>query len=229
MTVGVVTTSYPRFRGDVAGNFVSEHVRWLRDNGHNVEVLAAGPTREHLAGVQRVNAQGGLFYTGGAAEVLLPPQLGTWFHAGVFTARLLWQLRRLVSGWDRVISHWLVPSSVAVAAVAPRIPHTAIAHAGDVHLLCRTGTATLCAHTLLRSATRVVFVAQHLRERFLSALSPTLRRQLWPRTSVCAMGVHVEQFRRAYRGPVSHQRWTYCVVFGATRTGEGGGCSGACQ
>ncbi|HEX8109082.1 MAG TPA: hypothetical protein VF516_15220, partial [Kofleriaceae bacterium] len=42
MQLGVVTTSYPRFPGDPAGNFVAAHVAALRALGHHVEVIAAG-------------------------------------------------------------------------------------------------------------------------------------------------------------------------------------------
>ncbi len=41
--IGVITTSYPRFEGDSAGNFVGAHVAALRALGHDVEVIAAGP------------------------------------------------------------------------------------------------------------------------------------------------------------------------------------------
>lgn len=42
MRIGVVTTSYPRWPGDPAGNFVDGHVRAMRALGHDVEVIAAG-------------------------------------------------------------------------------------------------------------------------------------------------------------------------------------------
>ena len=42
MRIGVVTTSFPRWRGDSAGSFVEGHVRALSRLGHDVEVVAAG-------------------------------------------------------------------------------------------------------------------------------------------------------------------------------------------
>jgi hypothetical protein len=42
MRIGVLTTSYPRWPGDPAGNFVEGHVRALMQLGHEVEVIAAG-------------------------------------------------------------------------------------------------------------------------------------------------------------------------------------------
>ena len=42
MRLGLVTTSYPRFPGHMAGGFVAEHVAYLRNRGHQVDVIAAG-------------------------------------------------------------------------------------------------------------------------------------------------------------------------------------------
>ncbi len=42
MKLGIVTTSFPRHVGDLAGHFVASHVELLRRDGHNVEVIAAG-------------------------------------------------------------------------------------------------------------------------------------------------------------------------------------------
>ena len=60
MTVGVVTTSYPRFEGDAAGNFVAGHVAG-RAGGHEVNVIAA----DH-----GIAAPPGIFYRGGAPEAI---------------------------------------------------------------------------------------------------------------------------------------------------------------
>lgn len=49
MKVGVVTTSYPRFVDDPAGNFVGEHVAALRNLGHDVQVIAAADTAANTA------------------------------------------------------------------------------------------------------------------------------------------------------------------------------------
>ncbi|HEX7836646.1 MAG TPA: hypothetical protein VF469_04235, partial [Kofleriaceae bacterium] len=66
MKLGVVTTSYPRFPGDPAGNFVAAHVAALRALGHRVEVVAAGePGHDD---VLRVRSR--LFYRGGAPDAL---------------------------------------------------------------------------------------------------------------------------------------------------------------
>ena len=57
MQLGVVTTSYPRFPGDPAGNFVAAHVAALRALGHRVEVIAAG---DPASGEPRDATRGGV-------------------------------------------------------------------------------------------------------------------------------------------------------------------------
>ncbi|HEY5934572.1 MAG TPA: hypothetical protein VIU61_08055, partial [Kofleriaceae bacterium] len=81
MRIGVVTTSYPRWPGDAAGNFVEGHVRALQRLGHEVEVIAAGDASEN--GVMRVPARG-LFYRGGAPDALERAPIRSLLAAATF-------------------------------------------------------------------------------------------------------------------------------------------------
>ena len=130
MRIGVVTTSYPRFVGDPAGNFVAEHVAALRALGHDVDVIAAGPAAP-APDVTRVSSR--LFYDGGAPDAL--ERGGRVLEAASFTARLAALVAMRARRWDLAIAHWLAPS--ALAALPTRIPLVAIAHGGDVHTLAR--------------------------------------------------------------------------------------------
>lgn len=191
MKVGVVTTSYPRFPDDPAGNFVGEHVRALRALGHDVEVIAAGdvdreidrprdrerdPDRVHdrERDVVRVPS-GGLFYTGGAPDLLERSPRRAW-AAAMFSARLAGAIaRRAVRGdsivaivdrarrWDSIVAHWLAPSALACLVAAPRTPLLAIAHGGDVHTLRRWGLLAPTLHLLRAREARLVFVSEELR------------------------------------------------------------------
>ena len=98
--IGLVTTSYPRSLDDGAGGFVRERVRVLRQQGHTVEIIAAGdgqyasqPTNDD--GVIRVDARG-LFYAGGAPEALedvdFSRRLVAWGKAIGFSLSLLGQV-----------------------------------------------------------------------------------------------------------------------------------------
>lgn len=196
MRFGVVTTSYPRDDGDPAGCFVGEHVAWLRAQGHEVEVIAAGEVGGRDAGgVIRVHGRG-LFYGGGAPEALEAG--GRLWPAARVTAAMLARVVARSRRWDGAIAHWLVPPAV-VCAVARSLPLVAVAHSGDVHLLCRTGLARATAAVLAARRARLVFVSAELRARFAGAVGARLAGWV-SAMPVCAMGVDVGRLRRARRG-----------------------------
>lgn len=178
MTIGVVTTSFPRWAGDFAGCFVEDWVRAELADGATVEVLAAGaeaPDRRDLgpeARVFRIAVPLGrgpaLFYDGGAPEVLERGRAATWAQAFFFFAGLCQGIRaRATTGaWRRIVAHWLVPSALAARAAAPHLPLTAYAHSGDVALLERCPGGRSLARLLARDVDQIVFVSEDLRRRF---------------------------------------------------------------
>lgn len=204
MRLGVVTTSFPRWPGDPAGNFVAEHVRWLAANGHRVEVIAAverGSPEPSAAGergvrVWRVPAAEGLFYAGGAPEALAGAATRRHLHAAAFSMAMTAEVKRRAKYWDGVIAHWLVPSAAAAAIAARRRPLLAIAHSGDVHLLCRTRSASLVVALLAAAGAELVFVTGDLRSRLARGVNPRLRPYV-EGSRVCSMGIEVQRFRRA--------------------------------
>lgn len=187
--IGVVTTSYPRFPGDAAGSFVAEHVAWLRRQGARVDVVAAG---DRLSDPAAHGVGGGrLFASGGAPEVLDGGVLAAMPDALHYCLRLSSAVARRAGGWDAAVAHWLIPAAVT-AASAPRTPLTAIAHSGDVDLLCRLRLAAPVMALLRARATRLVVVAEHLRERLAGTVMGRLRR--WVRAApVVPMGVELER------------------------------------
>ena len=203
MRIGVVTTSYPRWPGDPAGDFVAGHVAWLRAAGHDVEVLAAGAA-ECIAerGVVRIASGGGLFYAGGAPEMLAESPR-RWRNALAYGARLAVAVARRASSWDAIICHWLVPAGVIGAVVAGLrrgrgrcLPVLAIAHSGDVHLLVRSRLVSPAAALLTAGGVDTVFVSEQLRQRFVAALGPGSRAR-FRAARICSMGIDVAHFDRA--------------------------------
>ncbi len=160
--IGVVTTSYPRFAGDAAGNFVGGHVAALRHLGHDVEVIAAGDAdlAAHRPELDRphVRIASPLFYRGGAPDAL--ERSGSLVAAAVFTARLTLAVTRRARRWDLIIAHWLAPS--ALAALPARTPLLAIGHGGDVHTLARLRLLGPVLAALHARRARLAFVAEHL-------------------------------------------------------------------
>ncbi len=198
MTIGVVTTSYPRFAGDYAGSFVGEHVAWLRAAGHAVEVIAAGDSAAvgSGAGVTRIPSPPGLFYSGGAPDVLERRPHLAWKAAG-FCLRSTARIAR--AKWDAVIGHWLVPAALAAIA-KPGRPVIAIAHSGDVDWLCKRGLATAVTSLLFVHGAKLSFVADHLRVRLASSVARPLRQWVLS-AQVAPMGIDVRRIAGERRPP----------------------------
>jgi glycosyltransferase involved in cell wall biosynthesis len=176
MRVGVLTTSYPRHQGDFAGWFVAERVRALLDEGHEVEVLAAGAgaplgeTRDGRLTVTRLPASFAgapdLFAGAGAPEALEAGGLAAIWSAARFSAGLAAEVAARARSWSRLESHWLAPCALAAMAAAPRLRHRATAHSGDVALLERMPLGRSLARLLAASGADLVFVSEDLRQRF---------------------------------------------------------------
>ena len=197
MKLGIVTTSYPRFAGDAAGNFVGGHVRALRALGHDVEVIAAGsPDAPDGDLVRRVGGTG-LFYRGGAPDALERAPVRAGASAAAFTARLTAAVASRARAWDTIIAHWLVPS--ALAALPSRRPLVAIAHGGDVFTLRRLHLLSPVLGALHRRRARLVFVSEHLRAIARDA-APALARWL-DAAVVQPMGIELARFAALVRAP----------------------------
>ena len=131
MKIGVVTTSFPRTPGDFRGGFVGEQVQFLKEQGHQVEVVAAAP-----AGTCPVGPGADLFRQSGAPEAL--QRLSAWPDAARFQTAQLLEVARCARHWDFAFAHWLVPSGLSVL-LASRVPSTVVCHSGDLYLLRRLG------------------------------------------------------------------------------------------
>lgn len=168
MRIGLLTTSFPRHPGDYAGSFVGDRAQRLLDDGHVVEVLAAGDLPGVVVDgrltVRRIPVDS-LFYGEGAPEVL---ERGgaAWLAAARFLAALAAAARARAASWDAVESHWLVPSALAASAAAPRLPRRAFAHSGDVALCERIPLGRAIARRLAGDGTDLRFVSLDLQARF---------------------------------------------------------------
>ncbi len=213
MHIAVVTTSYPREKGEGAGSFVSGLNDWLMDCGHSVEVIAAGIGGEddswQRASVQRIPSNG-LFYRGGAPDALSSP--GAKWQGMLFSARMAAALRRRLPHCDGLVAHWLAPCALTAVAAAltlrKTLPMWAIAHGGDVHLLQRLGLAKSASALLHRAGVHVNFVSHANREAFFSGRAPE---PLQAASSVASMGIDLASF--APRNPASQSDSVPLVLF----------------
>jgi glycosyltransferase involved in cell wall biosynthesis len=107
LRVAVLTTSYPRGPGDVAGLFVADQVEHLRERGVAVEVVSPANFRHY-----------GIAYGSGVAGNLRRrPYLA--LALPLMLAGFARVARRAVAGADLVHAHWLPSGAVAMTSRKP--------------------------------------------------------------------------------------------------------------
>jgi len=192
MRIGLLSTSYPRDPADPAGRFVAELAGWLADRGDTLEVLAPHPAADPNPNVEvrplRYALRPRLLYGAGAPDNL-NASARTWLQAPAFTARLALECLRRGQGWDAVISHWLLPCGAVAARCAPRIPHLAVAHSSDVHLLRRLPAASALLRLIARARTALVLTTETLRPLLRELARSRSTRRLVEQARVVRMGI----------------------------------------
>jgi glycosyltransferase involved in cell wall biosynthesis len=103
----VLTTSYPRYEGDPAGNFVAEAVEQLRARGIDVEVVSPASFR-HFGIAYGAGVVGNL-RSAPWKGALVPAMLGSFARAA----------RRAARDADLVHAHWLPAGAVALTTGKP--------------------------------------------------------------------------------------------------------------
>ena len=195
MRLGILTTSYPRSPDDYAGRFVAELAGYFANTGDAVSVLAPAPAQSEHANV----AVQPLTYSFGAPKLLfgagapdnllgrasLGERASAWAQVPAFVARLAASCHQQAKAWDAVLSHWLLPCGVVAARAARGLPHLAIAHSSDVHLLTRLPGRAVLMRALSHSRSALVLTSESLREPLARAVARVDRRSArWIETAV---------------------------------------------
>ena len=107
MRVAVLTTSYPRRPGDVAGLFVADQVEHLRERG--VEAVVVSPASFRHYGIAYGAGVAGNLRRRPYLALALPLMLGGFARAA----------RRAAAGADLVHAHWLPSGLVAMTTRKP--------------------------------------------------------------------------------------------------------------
>lgn len=196
--LGVLTTSYPTYPGSGAGTFVRGFCAACGAAGLPVEVLCPEPAKavalpvDPGVGVRPLayfRPRGAQFLSAspGAPEALArTPAL--WAPAAAYAARLTAEALGRRKRYRALVSHWLVPSALC-GSLATQVPHLAIAHGSDVHLLERLPLGRVLARWLVRQGLCFAFVSSALQRRFAALLPPDLQDALSRRAVVQPMGV----------------------------------------
>jgi glycosyltransferase involved in cell wall biosynthesis len=107
LKVAVLTTSYPRGPGDVAGLFVADQVGHLRERGVEVEVVSPANFRHY--GIAYGSGVAGNLRRRPYLALALPLMLGGFARAA----------RRAAVGVDLVHAHWLPAGAIAMTTGKP--------------------------------------------------------------------------------------------------------------
>lgn len=199
MRIGLLTTSFPRWEGDVAGSFVLGFARALALRGHHIDVLAPEPARtsiaphwpgievQHVPYLRPASAQTTFYGAGVPDNVLRDPRAVLGLLP--FVASLLHHTLRHRARWDALVSHFALPCGLCAALLRERRPHLSVFHSADLHLLERLPGRALVAQRLARGASHLSFVSSAHRDRFLQCLEPTARTRAAAHSHVQAMGI----------------------------------------
>ncbi len=188
LRIGVLTTGYPRFEGDVAGSFVDAMVRGLRRRGHEVDVLApADRAGEPPPGVHWVRygwppSTQRTFYGAGVPDNVRDPR--SWPGLATFPIALRRHALQRSAAWDAVISHFGLPCGW-VGASLRKARHLVVWHSADVFVARHLPRAI--RRPLLRQGVHWFVLDEHRR----SLAEPETD------AVVCPMGAEVRHVNRA--------------------------------
>jgi glycosyltransferase involved in cell wall biosynthesis len=197
----MVTSSYPKFPGDVTAPFIESIARSVAARGHTVDVVLP----EH-PDLRRRDDEPVAFFPYAYAP---RPEWSLWgyaqsLEADVRVRRSIYllapfvtvALRRAVSArllalrYDAVHAHWVVPNAALIAdvAAAHRTPLVVSLHGSDVFLAERQRLVRGAATRVLASAGAVTACSADLQRRALALGAPA------ERTRTVPYGVDVEAF-----------------------------------
>lgn len=143
MRIGVLTTSYPRFAGDVGGSFVEAFARALRDRGHELEVLAPepreppGPQPLPPTWVRYLPRPLERTFHGAGVPDNLRRSTAAWLGLATGPLALARAAHARAHRWDALVSHFGVPCGAIGELVAAGQPHLCVWHSADVALAAR--------------------------------------------------------------------------------------------
>lgn len=200
-TIGLLTTSYPRYEGDVAGLFVRGFARALAARGHRVEVLAPEPAEGAAppadAGIAvewvpylRPRWLERTFYGAGVPDnVRLDPR--AWPGLATYPWALQRAAEARVSRWDAIVSHWALPCALVAGRLRDERPHLAVLHSADVFALGRLPLRHRWTLELVRGATQLLVSSAALRRQLLGWLPAQAAAEAAGRCHVSAMGIEL--------------------------------------
>ena len=213
-TVVLVTSSYPRFPGDLTGTALEPIARGVAARGHAVHVVAPwhplvrrpsceDGVRTHFFRYAPLRSLDVFGYAGALrADVGLRPAAYAAAPLALLAARRA--VRRVIREHRATLvhAHWAVPGGFIAASAAGPLPIVVSLHGSDVFLAERNLLARSAARVAFRRADRVTACSGDLRDRAVALGADDAR------SEVLLHGVDVERFtpRRETRARIRAAR-----------------------
>jgi phosphatidyl-myo-inositol dimannoside synthase len=193
MKVLMVTSSYPKFPGDVTAPFVESIARAVAERGHAVDVLlphhpdlrrdGAEPVRffpYRYAPLEDWNRWG--YAQSLRADVRVRPLAYLLAPLVAFALRGAVSTMLREARYDVVHAHWLVPNAALIVDIvrAHRVPLVVSLHGSDVFVAERLLPARALARRALREAGAITACSSDLRQRALRLGAPAERTRTVP-------------------------------------------------
>jgi glycosyltransferase involved in cell wall biosynthesis len=199
----MVTTSYPRFRGDSVGTFMEPIAKAVAARGHEVHIVAPWhpllQRAPHEDGVSfhsyRYAPHPSLNIFGYASSMRADVSLrGAAYLVAPLALAQGWRTaRRIARKYHATImnGHWLIPGGVTAALAAPGLPLVISLHGTDVYVAETMAPARAAARVAFSRAGAVTACSEDLARRAIALGAEPARVEVVP------YGVDVERFKPA--------------------------------
>jgi glycosyltransferase involved in cell wall biosynthesis len=190
----MVTSSYPKYPGDVTAPFIESIARYVAAEGHEVHVLAPwhpdlqhAPVEEgvHLHFYKYAPVRGwNIWGYAESMEADVRLRRAIYPLTPLVTLINLWALLRLTRQirFDLIQAHWVIPNGPVATLVAwwRRLPLVISLHGSDVFVAERHALLGRVARLCFRRADGVTACSEDLRERAIKLGAPPGRSRLVP-------------------------------------------------
>jgi glycosyltransferase involved in cell wall biosynthesis len=203
-----VTSSFPRFTGDFAGNFIFGLAGKVAECGLKVHVLAphdrSSRLSEYLGGLTVTRfpyfypaGLQCLAYGGGISSNIGRSRLASIQMPLFFLSELLYAVALVLKENISVVhSHWLMPQGL-VGAVCKKLLgtyHIATIHSSEVTLIKKLPLGRFLSEFILDNCDAVVSVSAHRADELLAFVSPDARSRIEDKVSIVPMGINVSEY-----------------------------------
>ena len=199
-TVVLITSSYPRFPGDLTGTALEPIAHGVATRGHAVHVVAPwhplvrrprrdGDVHFHFYRYAPLRALNVFGYAGALrADVSMRPAAYAVAPLALLAAHRLVRQAIRTCGATVVHAHWVIPGGATAVAAAGRLPIVISLHGSDLFLAERNRVAGVAARAAFRRADRVTACSTDLRDRAVALGADDAR------TETLLHGVDVARF-----------------------------------